>query len=481
MTADNGGVRRIAVLDAPSNLGLQAPTPGSVPGCAKAPGALRDHDLVARLGAVDAGCVTAPRYDPGEWAPGDGVCQAGDIAGYSRALADRLESLLSADRFPVVLGGDCSILLGSALALRRRGSATGRRYGLVFVDGHTDFRHPGNAEFVGAAAGEDLALVTGRGQPVLTDMDSLRPYFQPSDVVVLGIRDSDEYKMDITAAGIASRTVPVLRAEGMPRTAAWAARLLADTAGFWVHLDADVLDPTVLPAVDAPSDGGIGYGELETLLADLVAAPNCLGVEVTVFDPDYDLTGRYAAELADALVAGLRPLWTRWADSRPRSASVSGAVTARARVTLPVTDGPQPAHLLRPAAVGTPRAVDPDASGPELPQPDRPAADADAAVATPARPDADLTVPTPTRPDTDATVPEPARPDVDDLSEPLPGLRAADLGEGAAAAPEPPRPDVDPVDGAPVRADALTGLGWPGSDGDPRERPGVPTGLGWPV
>ena len=69
-------MRRIAVLDAPSNLGLRPPTATSVPGCAKAPGALRDKGLVARLDARDAGCLTPPRYDPGDWRPGDGVSHA---------------------------------------------------------------------------------------------------------------------------------------------------------------------------------------------------------------------------------------------------------------------------------------------------------------------------------------------------------------------------------------------------------------------
>src|SRR5215470_3493284 len=97
---------RIAVLDAPSNLGLRPPTPTSVPGCAKAPGALRDHGLVARLAARDAGCLTPTRYDPGEWRPGDGVMHASAIAGYTRRLAERITALLDAEEFPVVLGGD---------------------------------------------------------------------------------------------------------------------------------------------------------------------------------------------------------------------------------------------------------------------------------------------------------------------------------------------------------------------------------------
>ncbi|MEV4498411.1 arginase family protein [Micromonospora arborensis] len=301
-------MRRIAVLDAPTNLGLRPPTSTSVPGCAKAPGALRDHDLLARLRARDAGCVTPARYDPGDWRPGDGVCHAREIADYSLALAERIGSIIDRGEFPVVLGGDCSVLLGSALAMHRLGEAVGGRIGLVFVDGHSDFRHPGNASYVGAAAGEDLALVTGRGQADLAALEGRRPYFRDIDVVVLGIRAQDEYRLDLQAAGITTRPVPALRAEGAARTAQWAHEQLADCAGYWVHIDVDVLDPAVMPAVDAPDPGGIAFAELEILLAGLVDTPHCLGVELTVFDPDYDPDGSYAAEIVNTVVAGLAPV-----------------------------------------------------------------------------------------------------------------------------------------------------------------------------
>src|SRR4051812_4908740 len=300
-------MRRIAILDAPTNLGLRPPTATSVPGCAKAPGALRDHGLVARLDARDAGCVTPPRYDPGDWRPGDGVAHADEISWYSRRLADRIGALVDAGDFPVVIGGDCSVLLGSALAARRRADDVGGRIGLVFVDGHSDFRHPGNASYVGAAAGEDLALVTGRGQADLAAIENRRPYFHDHDVVVLGIRTHDEHRLDLNAAGIAYRAVPQLRAEGAARSAQWARGLLGDCLGYWVHVDVDVLDPAVMPAVDAPDPGGIAYAELELLLSGLVATPHCIGVEITVFDPDYDPSGGYAAEVVETVVAGLAP------------------------------------------------------------------------------------------------------------------------------------------------------------------------------
>nr|WP_018351165.1 arginase family protein [Longispora albida] len=349
--------RRIAVLDAPSNLGLRPPTIGSVPGCAKAPGALRDARLVDRLKAYDAGCVTPPRYDPGEWRPGDGVAQAPAVAGYARILANRVGLLLDEGYFPVVLGGDCSITLGITLAMRRRSAALaaeaaveaaeaaalaaeeasiaaeaeadpekyaaevaaavratvlppllpdGPRYGLVYIDGHSDFRHEGNAPFVGAAAGENLALVTGRGQLSLTDIDDLKPYVHDADVAVLGIRHNDEHRLDLQAAGIEYRTVPSLRTEGAARSAAWAREVLADCAGYWLHVDVDVLDPSVMPAVDAPSAGGIAYGELEVLIAELTDTPQCLGLHVTVFDPDYDPDGEHAEDLVQLLANSLR-------------------------------------------------------------------------------------------------------------------------------------------------------------------------------
>ena len=191
--------RRIAVLDAPSNLGLRPPVEGTVPGCYKLAGALRDCGLLARLGAEDAGYVTPPRYDRDGWKPGDGVFNATGIAAYSRRLADRLGVLFDAGVFPVVLGGECSILLGPALALKRRG-----RYGVAYLDGHSDFRHVGNSEYVGAAGGEALALVTGRGQRNLVDLERRGPYMRDQDVAVLGIRD-DDWGPELRGLGIPDR------------------------------------------------------------------------------------------------------------------------------------------------------------------------------------------------------------------------------------------------------------------------------------
>ena len=290
--------RKLAILDAPSNLGLRPPQEGTPPGCYKAPWALRDRGLVQALGAEDAGSVVPPRYTA-TWKPGDGDRNAAAIARYSAQLADRVGSLLGRGAFPVVLGGDCSILIGNMLALRRRG-----RYGLVFLDGHSDFRHPGNAEAIGAAAGEDLAIVTGRGDPRLIALERLGPYVREEDVHVIGVRAEDEYLDELPEVGIAVTTSIETRALGSQRTAEAALATVASrTDGFWIHFDVDVIDASEMPAADCPEPDGLSSAALTGLLRTLIASAQCVGMELTIFDPDLDADGTAATRLVSCLTS----------------------------------------------------------------------------------------------------------------------------------------------------------------------------------
>lgn len=290
-------MRPITVLDAPSNLGLRPPAPGLVPGCYKLAGALRDQRLLERLGARDGGVVVPPRYDTRDWRPGDGVLNAEALASYTRRLADRTGAVIDDGGLLIVLGGDCSILFGPALALRRRG-----RYGIVYLDGSIDFRHTGNTDHVGASAGEGTAIVTGRGQPDIADIEGLAPYCRDDDLVILGVRDYDDHLAEVRGLGIAVHTTPEIVAEGASTVGARVAARLAALDGYLVHLDADVLDPTVMPAADAPDPGGLDYPQLVDLLRPLLADPACVGLQLTIYDPDLDPDGRCAVALADTLV-----------------------------------------------------------------------------------------------------------------------------------------------------------------------------------
>ncbi|MEU4101703.1 arginase family protein [Streptomyces tanashiensis] len=298
-------MRNTVIIDAPSNLGLRPPAPGTVPGCYKLAGALRENGIMRRLGAFEGGVVVPPRYDRGDWQEGDGVFNAAALATYTVRLADRIERHVSAGDFTLVLGGDCSIQLGAALALRRLG-----RYGLASVDASPDFRNLSNSDRIGAAGGEELALATGRGQSDLTDLEGLCPYLRDEDVRALGTRDAytdDAEIIQLRELKIPLVTVSELRAWGPGELGSATAVSLESSAldGFWVHLDADVLDPTVMPAVDSPDPDGLLPDELIALLRPLVRSPRCVGLNVTIYDPDLDPEGTAGALLTDLVVTAL--------------------------------------------------------------------------------------------------------------------------------------------------------------------------------
>ncbi len=155
---------RFAVLEAPSILGLR-PT-----GVECLPEALLQAGLLERLRARHAGRVVPETPYDAARDPATLTLNANGIASYSLALADAVGGVLDRGEFPVVLGGDCSILLGNLLALKRRG-----RFGLLFIDGHADFYNP-EANPNGEAASMDLALATGRGPDVVTNIEGRRPW-----------------------------------------------------------------------------------------------------------------------------------------------------------------------------------------------------------------------------------------------------------------------------------------------------------------
>ena len=288
----------VVVVDAPSNLGLSPPEAGREPGVRGLASALRARGLVARLGAEDGGGLAPPPYSP-EIEPLMGTRNCEAIRGFALDLAGRVADVVGSGRFPLVLGGDCSILIGGMLALRRMG-----RFGLMFVDGHLDFRHPGNSARLGAVAGEDLAVVTGRGPERLANIDGLGPLVRDEDVVALGEREDYPEWRDIHSTGITVWDLRRLRALGFAEAAEMALDKLRANGveGFWLHLDADVLDDDLMPAVDSRQPGGMSYGELVELLGLLLRSGLAVGMEVTIFDPELDPTGEIAEGFAGAIV-----------------------------------------------------------------------------------------------------------------------------------------------------------------------------------
>ena len=123
------------------------------------------------------------------------------------------------------------------------------------------------------------------------------------DVVALGEREGDPRTADILRTGITVWDLAAVRSMGPAEAAARAVGRLGENGvdWFWVHLDADVLDDAVMPAVDSPQPGGLGWAELIGALRVLLGSGLAAGMDVTIYDPDLDPTG----EISEGLVSTL--------------------------------------------------------------------------------------------------------------------------------------------------------------------------------
>jgi arginase len=292
-------VLRFAIIDAPSVLGLR---PTGVEGL---PEALKKAGLLKQLKAEYIGAVQSRIPYSSERDKRTMLLNAKAIREYSQSLANVVSNVIAEKRFPIVLGGDCSVLIGTLLALRRKG-----RYGLFFIDGHSDFYQP-QASHTGEVADMELAIVSGRGPDILTNIDNLRPLVRDTDVVVFGYRDSKQAAIDRSqnVKDTEMHVFDLLTVKELnihSATSMAIERLLSNQLdGFWIHLDVDVLEDSIMPAVDYRQSDGIGFSDLSQLLRILLAYKNVVGMTITIFNPRLDFGGSIARKLVSSIVNGL--------------------------------------------------------------------------------------------------------------------------------------------------------------------------------
>lgn len=261
------------------------------------------YGLADRLNARRAGRVDAPSYSA-ERDPQTKTLNAQAIARWTPQLADAVERVLDAGEFPVVLGGDCSILLGPALALKRRG-----RFGLLFIDGHADFYQP-EVNPNGEAASMELAFATGHGPALLSDIEGRRPLIRSGDVVAVGFRDEDEqkaYGSQLLPADLMGLNLQTVRRSGISHVAACAIEHLTrrDLDGFFIHVDADSLNDTIMPAVHYRLCDGFTWDELSVLLRAALSTGRAVGMELTIYNPLLDMDGSAGRGLTNTVDAAL--------------------------------------------------------------------------------------------------------------------------------------------------------------------------------
>jgi arginase len=223
------------------------------------------------------------------------------ISDFSHSLAEVVTSAVNEGKFPVVLGGDCSILIGIMPALKSIGT-----YGLIFLDAHADFYEPEKST-TGEVADMELAIVTGRGPSILTNIDNLCPYVKDEHVIHIGQRDIEETEMhgsrDIRETNIACYSMAYIEEQGIEKiTAAIVQRAQKlPLESFWIHFDTDVLSDEINPAVDYRLPGGLSFSQLEHLIHTLLTSIDIAGMSITIFNPQLDTDGNIARNIVDSI------------------------------------------------------------------------------------------------------------------------------------------------------------------------------------
>ena len=266
-------------------LGVPTNSAGTIDGVAQGPVVLREAGLVDALHrhakVHDYGDVTLPDPSPTRDSRSH-VIDPGGLGALVTRVRDAVAPIMGNGHLPLIIGGDCPLLLGCLDAASGRG-----RIGLLFVDGHEDAYLPSQSS-TGEAADMELAFALGMADASWSpELATLFPLVAPADVRILGARDAELLR----AEGVASLRDRVALVDG-ERLAADPARIAAAACAslpdpWWFHLDLDVLSTQALPAVDYPQPGGLGWDELVAVATTALGA-DPRGWDVTIYNPDLD-------------------------------------------------------------------------------------------------------------------------------------------------------------------------------------------------
>jgi arginase len=230
----------------------------------------------------------------------EGVRQLGVVRDVCAGVAERAEVMISEGYFPIFLGGDHSIAIGTVAGVAR----SFERTGVIWLDAHADFNTPETSPS-GNIHGMPLSVLTGRGHPDLVAIGGEGASVHSEDVVILGLRSVDlEEQRLLKEAGIRVYTMKEVDAYGIASVVRRAIKGLSHLDRIHLSFDLDVVDPAIAPGVGTPVRGGLSYREAHLVMELINEAEIVTSLDVVEVNPILD-DRNGTAELAVELVASL--------------------------------------------------------------------------------------------------------------------------------------------------------------------------------
>jgi arginase len=284
---------RIAIVGAPLDLGAGRR------GVDMGPSALRLAGLNAKLQSLgyeveDLGNVAVAQQESTPAGP-ENAKYLSQIAKTCASLAAMIERVMTADKFPLVLGGDHSIAVGTVSAVSNAFRQREEKIGLIWIDAHADMNTPESSPS-GNVHGMPLACCVGRGPRELTGLFDYAPKIDGPNVALIGIRDVDlRERGAVRESGVTAFTMRDIDERGLRNVMEQAIAIANEgTAGFHLSLDMDSVDPDEAPGVGTPVRGGMTYREAHLAMETICDCSRMVSMEVVEVNPVLDEANRTA-------------------------------------------------------------------------------------------------------------------------------------------------------------------------------------------
>ncbi len=295
---------KVAIVGAPLDLGAGRR------GVDMGPSAVRVANLNARLASLgydvaDLGNVPVAQAESHPEGPANAKYLT-QITDTCTRLAELVESALQRGAFPLVLGGDHSIAVGTVSGLSHFYRERSEKIGVIWIDAHADMNTPDSSPS-GNVHGMPLACCAGLGPPELTGIFGYAPKVEAKNIAIVGLRSVDDAeRRNVQDSGVRAFTMRQIDERGLGTILEEAIRIASDgAAGFHLSLDMDALDPQEAPGVGTPVRGGLTYREAHLAMETMCDSGGMRAMEVVEVNPVIDESNRTAALAVELIMSAM--------------------------------------------------------------------------------------------------------------------------------------------------------------------------------
>jgi len=294
-------ISKVSVIGVPYNVGWRGP------GVNEGSRALRDAGIVDELKkvineVVDYGDIEVRLPPRDESNPK--LLNPKQVEAVCKVLATKVHSTLQKGYFPLIMGGEDSVLMGIIEGFQR---TLGTRIGLIYMDAHGDFNTTETTPS-GLIGGMNVAITAGRGPKELVEMFGHSPLLSEENIVLYGTRDLDAMEeMALAESRVRVYTREKIREVGVENVVK---EILHDLEpkcdNIYVHVDLDVLDETEMSAQSLPVPDGLSIHEFQETLQAIVKSGRLCGMAIMVFNAAKDPNGVEARKVVRLIADVLR-------------------------------------------------------------------------------------------------------------------------------------------------------------------------------